>query len=96
MQRAFLKSALIGTVASGVIAYCLVLVLAVFSQSGHLSNVGFRLGSLEIFAIWADENGHHFTIGAGILLIAAAGGVLNGLGTLALTSRRARNLRTVR
>ncbi|MBM3958697.1 MAG: hypothetical protein FJ314_02840 [SAR202 cluster bacterium] len=93
MTRTFIKSALIGTVSFGVIAYCLVLVLAVLSQSGRVADVGLRLGPLEIFQVWVDESGHHFTIGTGIALVAALGGVVNGIGAVILARQRIRSMR---
>ena len=64
------------------------LILGIAAQSGHWGSFHVALGPVTLLSFERSSSGTSTTFGNGLILLAAAGGVLNALGA-ALLRRRA-------
>jgi hypothetical protein len=81
-----LKSFLLGTMATGMVAYVVVAVVALAAQADDRS-LAVAVGPVVILSVAVEGATKATTFGAGILLIAVAGGLLNLLAAQLLRRR---------
>ncbi|MFN8221675.1 MAG: hypothetical protein U0R50_00340 [Gaiellales bacterium] len=80
------KALLMGTVASAIVGYVFAaaVALAVAAQGGELH---LAFGPLVLLGVEHQEDGTAVALGPGLLVVAVAGGVVNGAAGLALRRR---------
>jgi predicted Co/Zn/Cd cation transporter (cation efflux family) len=81
-----LKAFVLGALAVGVVAYALVAALAVISQAGGRT-LDISLGPLTFVAVTRSGAATVTTFGAGLFLLALAGGLLNLVAAEAIRNR---------
>jgi hypothetical protein len=79
------KALAVGTLAAGVLVYAGALALAVAVQAGTDGGLHIAIGPLVLVAVERAGTSTSTTFGAGLLVIAAAGGLLNALAALLLS-----------
>jgi hypothetical protein len=82
-----LKAFLLGTLAVGIVGYAVAAALAVSAQAAGRT-IDIRLGPLGIVMVATEGAAKVITFGAGLLVLAALGGVLN-LAAASVIRRRA-------
>jgi hypothetical protein len=82
-----LKAFLLGTLAVGIVAYAVAAALAVSAQAAGRT-LDLALGPLELVAVATEGTAKVITFGAGLLVLALVGGLLN-LAAAAVIGRRA-------
>ena len=82
-----LRALVVGMLAAGVLAYAGAAALAVAVQAGTSGGLHIAIGGLVLVAVERSDDATATTFGAGLLVLAVAGGILNALAA-ALLSRR--------
>jgi hypothetical protein len=77
----------VGMLATGVLAYAGAAALAVAVQAGTSGGLHIAIGGIVLVAVERSDDATATTFGAGLLVLAVAGGILNALAA-ALLSRR--------
>jgi hypothetical protein len=82
-----LRALVVGTLAAGVLAYAAAAALAVGVQAGSSAGLHIGLGPLVLVAVERSRDATATTFGAGLLVVAVAGGLLNALAAVLLSRR---------
>jgi hypothetical protein len=87
-MRTFVIGLVVGTAALSAVLYAAALALGVVADSNGFASFEWSLGPVTLFAFERAGRSTAMTVGAGLALIALAGGVLNGAAATWLHRRR--------
>lgn len=87
MRTVLVKAAVLGALATGLLAYACAVGLAVLAQAGERA-LGIHAGPLVLVAVERTPGGTATTFGSGLLVVALLGGIVNALLAVALARRR--------
>jgi hypothetical protein len=82
-----LRAFLLGALAAGAVAFAVAVAVAAAAQAGSASSLELSLGPLVLVALERTDGGTATTFGAGLPLVALAGGLVNAAGAILLGRR---------